>query len=156
VIDTSDVNTSAVGTYSVTYDVNDSAGNRATKTRTVNVIDSDWYEYEEDGETATYTTEGNISTSVSIPSGEFKSSLQGDKIVLKSNRTKNIDGCEIRTSITISNNGQVDAGFLHEGGRGCSNDMHEDYAPGTIVTIDNNGMIHIETPLINDINFGEE
>ena len=41
VIDTSAVDTSTVGSYTVTYDVNDSAGNAATQvTRTVDVVDT--------------------------------------------------------------------------------------------------------------------
>ena len=39
VVDSSAVNTSAVGSYSVVYNVSDSAGNNATESRTVNVVD---------------------------------------------------------------------------------------------------------------------
>jgi len=41
VIDSSDVNTSAAGTYIVTYTVSDKAGNTAVAERTVNVVDPD-------------------------------------------------------------------------------------------------------------------
>src|SRR5690554_8178464 len=41
IIDASAVNTAVVGTYTVTYDVTDAAGNVATQvTRTVNVVDT--------------------------------------------------------------------------------------------------------------------
>ncbi len=57
VIDSSAVNMSAEGNYTVTYDVNDTAGNVATQvTRTVNVIASTLYTYQEDGNTSTYTS----------------------------------------------------------------------------------------------------
>ena len=36
----SNVDTNTVGTYTVTYTVSDAAGNQATETRTVNVVDN--------------------------------------------------------------------------------------------------------------------
>ena len=52
VIDTSNVDVTTVGSYTVTYSATDTAGNIGTATRTVNVIESD----EDDDDTGTGTS----------------------------------------------------------------------------------------------------
>lgn len=98
VIDSSDVNTSAVGTYIVTYTVSDAAGNIATAERTVNVLDPDapvitllgdnpLYlnvddTYVEPGATATDPQDGDLSGSIDINSTDVNTSAIGNYTVI--------------------------------------------------------------------------
>jgi subtilisin-like proprotein convertase family protein len=96
-VDSSAVNTSIAGSYSVTYDVSDTAGNdAATVTRTVNVtaapdttaptitlsgsnplIILEGSAYSEPGYSASDNVDGNISSSVSINSSAVNTSVIG-------------------------------------------------------------------------------
>jgi len=110
------VDTSKPGTYTVTYNVSDTSGNAATEvSRTVTVVASEWYDVEEEGDTTTYTTKGETSSSVSIPSGDFDVHANANGIVIKSKTPQNIDGCTVRTYIIMQDNGEINAGYTHEG-----------------------------------------
>ncbi|MCP3997084.1 MAG: DUF5011 domain-containing protein, partial [bacterium] len=98
VIDASGVNTSAVGTYSVTYNVTDTAGNAAAQvTRTVNVVDTVapiitllganpqiievGSAYTELGATALDTGDGDVSASIVIDASAVDTSVVGSYLV---------------------------------------------------------------------------
>ncbi|MEN8147579.1 MAG: immunoglobulin-like domain-containing protein [Campylobacterota bacterium] len=100
VIDASDVNTSAVGSYAVTYDVNDSAGNPAVQvSRTVNVIAADTTApvivlvgenpqevilnsaYVELGATASDNVDGDLTANIVIDASDVNTSAVGSYAV---------------------------------------------------------------------------
>ncbi len=63
-----------------------------------------------------------------------------------------IGSCQVKAYITMKNDGTVRAGYTHEG-NGCSNDI-DTFAPGTIVTVDNNGILRIDAPITSDLVLG--
>ncbi|MBI5145852.1 MAG: DUF5011 domain-containing protein, partial [Thaumarchaeota archaeon] len=93
VIDSSAVNTSIVGAYSVTYTVTDSSGNTDTETRTVNVVDTTPpvivlnganpqtivkdVAYSELGATASDNYDGNVTGSIIIDSSAVNTAIVG-------------------------------------------------------------------------------
>ncbi|TBR21531.1 MAG: DUF5011 domain-containing protein, partial [Candidatus Nitrosotenuis sp.] len=93
IIDSSAVNTSIVGTYTVTYRVTDSSGNTDTKTRTVNVVDTTPpvivlnganpqtivkdAAYSELGATASDNYDGNVTGSIIINSSAVNTAIVG-------------------------------------------------------------------------------
>ncbi len=93
VIDSSDVNTSVIGSYNVTYSVSDSSSNTASTTRTVNVVDIlsptitlngansqtivKNYPYTELGATASDNYDGDISDAIVIDSSAVNTSVIG-------------------------------------------------------------------------------
>ncbi len=97
IIDSSAVNTSVAGTYSVTYTVNDSSGNTDIETRTVNVITGSspvitllganpqtieaGSPYSELGATATDVEDGDLTASIVIDSSSVNTSTLGSYTV---------------------------------------------------------------------------
>jgi hypothetical protein len=153
-IDASAVDTSVAGSYNVTYTVADSAGNEASVTRTVRVVASDWYGYEEEDGVVTYKISEGTSN-VTLPADKFEVSANADGLLFEGEETQNIGGCSVRTYIIMHNDGQINAGYIQTGGTECSTDIHENYAQGTTVNVGSDMVIRIETPLTTDIVFGE-
>jgi len=141
------VDTSTVESYILTYTAEDSAGNMATKTRTVNVIAKptilpDWINVADDGNIYTATS-GSIVTS----SGNFDDvEINEDKITLKTD-------C---LAIEMKSNGNIITGFQS----GCSAKVgltvNDTFASGTKVSVQSDGSIIIDTPLINDLVLGDK
>ncbi len=145
------VDTSTVGSYTRTYTATDTASNIATETRTVNVVASDWYTYEDDGETVKYTTADGESEVNFVP-GLFDIVANDDGIVFRGKTSSSIGDCQVRVSIIMKNNGDMIAGYTHVG-NGCSNDTDE-FSPGTKVSVGNDMVLFIETLLTEDLNLG--
>ena len=135
------VDTSTVGTYTLTYSATDAAGNTATETRTVNVVAKapDWYSVSPDGNTYTATSGSKVASSVGFDDVE----VSEDKIAFK------LD-C---LTIEMKNNGEIITGYQS----GCSAKagftVKGTFAPGTKVSVQLDGII-IDTPLISDLVLG--
>ena len=151
VVENGTVDTSTVGSYTRTYTATDAAGNVATETRTVNVIASSWFTFEDDGSTVKFTTADGSST-VELGSDLFDIKANDDMITFKGKSQSNIGGCLINAHIIMKSNGDVIAGYTHEG-NGCTNDING-FAPGTTVRVGNDPFILIDAPLTEDIIFG--
>ncbi len=138
IVTVNNVNVDAVGSYTVTYNVKDAAGNAATQvTRTVNVTAApadNWYTISPDGNTYTVgkssvTVDANsFNITDSNNSVVFEDSAQGIYIELKSDGT-----------IVTRYNGKLTAS--------------SSFAPGTKVSIDGDKLV-IETPIISNITLG--
>ena len=136
------VNTSTIGTYTITYDVSDTAGNKATQiTRTVIVSDniaptitlngaSIIYQpinttYVELGATATDDVDGNL-TSAIITSGTVDTALKGSytityKVTNSSNNDRNVTRLVVVRDYKVTKTGQTttytnfDDGYYQKG-----------------------------------------
>ena len=156
------VDTSKVGPYTLTYSATDGAGNTATKTRIVNVIAAptppptlpDWITVTDDGKTVTYTAAGNDSA-VELDSGvkgDLYITANNDGVIFKAKSPSIIGSCQVRVSILMKNDGDILAGYTHEGS-GCSNDI-DAFAPGTTAVIDKDMDLRIDAPLTKDLVLG--
>jgi cytochrome c peroxidase len=111
------VNTNQVGTYTLSYNVSDAAGNNApTVQRTVNVTSSGSSDVSHIGSTADY--DGADKINISVPSN----AATGDLLLLFLSRTDdllpvNLDGWTAGASCFKTNNGQSDCHEI----RHCSN-----------------------------------
>ena len=156
------VDTSKVGSYTLTYAAEDSAGNKVSKTRTVNVTaeslprvtDPDWFKETIIDEKTEYTIKDG-ETSVVLDSGakdDFDVKANDDMIFFTSKDPSVIGNCQVKAYITMKNDGTVRTGYTYEGSD-CSNDI-DTFAPGTIVTVDSNSILRIDAPLTSDLVLG--
>jgi lysophospholipase L1-like esterase len=90
IIDATAVDTAAEGNYTVTYDVNDTAGNAAVQvSRTVEVVAAtDWYEISDDNKTVTITEGSKIVAE--DENATVTPDLTAEKITLS---VENVNGC---------------------------------------------------------------
>ncbi|WP_415407785.1 PKD domain-containing protein [Sulfurovum sp. CS9] len=138
------VDTSTVGTYTLTYSATDTAGNMATETRTVNVVAMvpDWYTVSPDG--STYTSKEGSST-VEIDASLFNIYPTADMITFKKD-------C---VTIVMKSNGEILTGYEN----GCNEVVasltsEKGFAPGTKVSVGTDMVLLIETPLTSDLVLG--
>ena len=134
------VDTNTIGQYTVTYNVSDAAGNAATEvTRTVNVV-PDWFTVSHDGNTYTATSGSKVASSGGFDDVE----VSEDKVSFKAD-------C---LTIEMKNNGEIITGYQS----GCSAKAgltaNGAFAPGTKVSVQSDGSIIIDTPLISDLVLG--
>ena len=146
VIDASAVDTSTVGSYSVTYNVSDAAGNAAVQvTRTVDIVaappEDDWYTVSPDGNT--YTAKNGNST-VEVNASLFDIVVTTDMITFKKD-------C---LYIELKSTGEIRTSYIS----GCGDEegptVESWFAPGTKVIAKADGSVIIETPLTDDLVFG--
>ena len=151
VVESGTVDTSIVGSYTRTYTATDAAGNIATKTRAVNVVASSWYTFEDDGSTVTYTTADGESA-VEVDFDQFNVTANDWGVVFIGKTQSSVGGCLVQAYITMKSNGDMIAGYTHEG-NGCTQDTNG-YAPGTKASVGSDMHLLIETPLADDLILG--
>ncbi len=148
------VDTSTVGSYTRIYTVTDTVGNTATETRTVNVVASGWYTFENEASMVTYTTtesdstielDERVKTDLDITANNYG-------VVFKEKTPLVIGNCQIVAYVSMKNNGDIVAGYRHDG-NGCSNDINE-FTPGTTVNVGSDMVLLIETLLTDDLTLG--
>ncbi|WP_415407793.1 DUF1566 domain-containing protein [Sulfurovum sp. CS9] len=137
------VDTSIVGTYTLTYSATDAAGNdAATETRTVHVVAKapDWCTVSPDGNTYTATSGSKVASSDGFDDIE----VSEDKITFKAD-------C---LTIEMKSNGEIITGYQS----GCSAKagltVEGVFAPGTKVSVQSDGSIIIDAPLASDLVLG--
>ena len=149
------VDTTKIGTYTVTYTVTDSAKRVATETRTVKVLalpDTDkngipdahekgWFTYDKVLKTATITPVNQGSQSILKSELEPKPSVAGNNISL----THTVSNT-IKAYITADKNGLVHTGFRENSTDDSTLKMDTSYNAGTTSTIKKSGtQVFIET-----------
>jgi hypothetical protein len=157
------VDTSKAGTYTLIYSATDAAGNTVTKTRTVHIntvpdmtlpTSPEWINIVDDGKTITYiVVESNSIIELdSSMKDDLEVKIRNDGIIFKEKSASVIGNCQVSTYIFMKSNGDVLAGYIHEG-NGCSNDIDE-FTPGTKVKVGNDRTLLINVPLTNDLILG--
>ncbi len=142
-----DINT--LGTYTVTYNVSDAAGNAATEvTRIVNVVESDLYTVDVNGSITTYTSkDGGSTVALDSSLGEIVVDITNDMTTFKQTSPSGLE-----VYIVMMNNGEVFTGYK----QGVVKDptTESGLAPGAKVSVDSNMVLFIETPLIDNLVLG--
>ena len=160
------VDTSKVGPYTLTYSATDGAGNTATETRIVEVKEvttppptlPDWITetVTDDGKTVTYTAAGNdsaVELDASVKDN-LDITANNDGVVFKAKSPLVIGSCQVRVSIIMKSDGDLLAGYTHEG-NGCSNDI-DAFTPGTTAVIGKDMLLRIDAPLTRDLVLGDK
>jgi len=163
IITANPVNTSTLGTYTITYDVTDSSGNAAaTVTRTVNVVDTTLptisllgsdpitveagIPYVDTGATALDNYDGNITASITAVNPVNTSTLGTYTIAYDVNdssgnaaaqvtRTVNVVDTTPPTITLLGNNATIEVGSVYTDAGATALDTHDGNLTGSIISV---------------------